>query len=167
MRKLPISIRRNRSEGEKRRGAALVEFALTAPIYLALVLGVVEMGSALEASNQLTSSLREGGRLATMDWEGVVPDGMTPNEKVEQDIRNFLEAVGVPSEEVSLDITHAEGANEGQPFDLADPNNKLELFRISATVPYDEIMTYPANFLGGQTLVSSVVYRAGRISLSN
>lgn len=164
MRKLP-AVRRRHAKGEKRRGAALVEFALTSPIYLALVLGVVEMGSALEASANMTAALREGGRLASMDWDGIVPDGMTPNEKVDQDIRNFLTAVGLPGEEFSITLTYAEGSSEGQPFDLSDPDNENELFRLTASVPYDEVMAYPSNYLGGQTLTASVVYRAGRISL--
>lgn len=162
---IPNTQRRNARPQESRDGAAMVEFAIISPVFLALVLGVVEIGTALEASNLMTSALREGGRLATMDWETVVPQNLTPNEKVETDIRNFLQAAGFPASEVHLTIRHAEGANEGQPFDLADPDNKLQLFTISASIPYDSVSSYPSNFLSGQTLKASITMRAGKIKL--
>ncbi len=148
-----------------RRGAALVEFAIISPVILALVLGVVEMGTALEASNKLTSALREGGRLAAMDWTDIVPNGVTPNDKVMTDIKNFLEASGVPSDQVAISMTFAEGANQGNLFDLADPDNMNELFQISASIDYSAVSSFPAHLMSGQTLTASIVLRAGRIQL--
>lgn len=102
-----------------------------------------------------------------MDWEGVLPEGTTPNQKVIGDIRNFLIASGVPASDAEVTITSAEGPDEGQPFDLADPENNLRLFRISVAIDYDNVSTYPANFMGGQRLRASLVFRAGRVHLMN
>lgn len=150
-----------------RRGAAMVEFALLAPIFLALILGVVEMGNALDSSNVMTAAVREGGRLATMDWKESLPDGMTINQKVIADIQNFLAAAGVPADDVSVSITSAEPGQSGQPFDLGSPSNNLKLFKIEATIPFDSVSSYPSTYMGGRNVTSSLVFRAGRVNLVN
>jgi Flp pilus assembly protein TadG len=50
-----------------RRGAALVEFALVAPIFLAFVVGSIELGRAITVQEALTNASREGARVATLD----------------------------------------------------------------------------------------------------
>src|SRR5262249_43089108 len=127
----PISSPRERD----RRGTATVEFAVIAPIFLILVLGTWEMGTAVRASNNLSAAVREGGRLASMDFTGSLAPNQTANQKVEQDIRAFLNASGLPGSQATITITHADGANAGQTFNLGDKNNYLALFKIKATIP--------------------------------
>ena len=43
-------------------GAALVEFAIIAPLLLLLVFGIIEFGRAYNAQNSLTHAAREGAR---------------------------------------------------------------------------------------------------------
>lgn len=143
-----------------RRGAALVEFAILFPVFLGLILGTIEIGTGLRASNLMASGVREGGRLASMDTTGVLPQGTTLNQKVTLDIRNFLAASGLPADDITITITEAEG---DAPFDLGDPANSLELFRITATIPYDSVSMWPSNFLGGENIRAALVFRAGRI----
>src|SRR5689334_21345201 len=94
-----------------RRGAALVEFAIILPVFLSLMLGVLEIGKALEVSNLMSSAVREGGRLAAMEWEDFIASGTTPNQKVIGDIKNFLVASGVPAASITVTITSAEGSD--------------------------------------------------------
>lgn len=149
----------------KRRGAAMVEFAVIAPVFLALILGTVELGTALKVSNEMAAAIRGGGRLASMDWEGIVPDGVTTNDKVIDDVSHFLAAAGIPADDVTLTITSAEGEDEGESFDLADPDNRLRLFKITAEVPYSAISLYPSHFMAGQSIKASIVFRAGRVQM--
>ncbi|MCC7418849.1 MAG: pilus assembly protein [Planctomycetaceae bacterium] len=150
---------------EKRRGAALVEFALTIPIFLTLIMGVTEIGTALDSTNILSAGLREGGRLATMDWTTVVPSGTTINQKVIGDIQNFYTAAGLPGNEVVVTITSAEGSDMGQDFNLATPSNQGRLFKIAARLPYSSASSIPASFMKNKDLSSSLVFRAGRTTL--
>ncbi len=46
------------------RGQALVEFALVIPLFLALVMGTLDMGRVVWAGNSLASAAREGARFA-------------------------------------------------------------------------------------------------------
>ena len=52
-----------------RRAAAIVEFALIAPLFLLLFLGIVEMGRLLMVQGMLVNAAREGARQATLPLE--------------------------------------------------------------------------------------------------
>lgn len=157
--------RQYRRGTERRKGAALVEFAIIAPVFLALVLGVLELGSALKTANTMTEAVRGGGRLACMDWSEKVPDGTTINQKVIKDVRNFLTASGLPGDDFTITITSAEGTDEGQTFDLSDPDNELRMFKIEASVDFSDVNEYPSHFMAGQEIKAAIVFRAGRVQL--
>jgi len=140
----------------------MVEFAVVAPVFLTLVIGLLEAGQALKAANIMASAVREGGRLAAMDWNGFVPEGFTPNEKVILDVRNFLKASGLPGDNAIIEITSAEGDDEGDEFVLTDPSNTYRLFKISISIDYADISTFPSTFMNGQTLTSELTFRAVR-----
>ena len=157
---------RSRSD-DQRRGAAMVEFAITAPLFLILIVGTIEMGNAIQATSQLSSALREAGRLAGMDWDEIVPEGESPNDKVIRDIRNFLKAAGYPGDDVAIAITSVEGTDIGQTFDLGDPDNERRLFKIEASIPYEKISSFPGHLMDGSDVTGRIIMRAGRISLMN
>jgi Flp pilus assembly protein TadG len=48
-------------------GQSMVEFALAVPIFLLLVLGVVDLGRGFFSYAQLSNSVREGARVATFN----------------------------------------------------------------------------------------------------
>lgn len=146
---------------QNRKGVAAVECAMMLPIMMVLVLGLIEMGTALRASTIMQSSVREAGRLASMDWRYVVEDGETPNRKVEQDIRNFVTASGLPGEDLVVSIEHAEGDSAGTEFDISDSDNQLKLILIEITMPYSSISLFPTEYMGGRDLRAGLVSRAG------
>jgi Flp pilus assembly protein TadG len=57
--------RHTRHDG--RHGAALVEFALVAPIFLLFVVGAAEFGRAIMVQEALTNASREGARVGILD----------------------------------------------------------------------------------------------------
>ena len=146
---------------QNRKGVAAVECAMMLPIMMVLVLGLIEMGTALRASTIMQSSVREAGRMASMDWRYVVEDGETPNRKVEQDIRNFVTASGLPGEDLVVSIEHAEGDSAGTEFDISDSDNQLKLILIEITMPYSSISLFPTEYMGGRDLRAGLVSRAG------
>ncbi|MBX3443123.1 MAG: pilus assembly protein [Planctomyces sp.] len=156
---------RIRTESSDRRGTATVEFAVIAPLFVTLALGTWEMGTAVTASNNLTASVREGGRLASMDFTGKLAQNQTPNQKVIQDIRAFLSATGIPGAQTTVSITHADGALAGQEFDVSSPDNYMQLFCIRVTVPYSAVSLFPNRFMSGQTLRAELTCRRGRVSM--
>lgn len=147
---------------KQRSGAAAVEFALVAPLFLVIVLGISEFGTAIHAHNSLTSAVREGGRLASMDFSSYVTPSQSANDKVIRDIRAFLTASGMPGSQVEITITDVE---TGATFDLSDQANYLRLFRIHASVPYSEISVQPIAYLSGHVIEAQMVYRRGRVQM--
>jgi len=74
---------------------------------LILVLGTIEMGTALRASTIMQSAVRDAGRLANMRWSEVIDEGDTPNAKIERDLRNSVTASGLPGDDLVVTLTYA------------------------------------------------------------
>lgn len=157
----------NAPSATDRRGTATVEFAMVAPLFLTLVLGIAEMSRALNASQILTAALREGGRLAAMDLDGMVASGSTSEAKVISDIRNMITASGLDGSKFTITIKHAEGTKAGQDFDFDDSANYLQYFKIAAEVKYSDVSFMPASVMTNQKLRGSIVLRMGRSSLTD
>jgi len=162
-----MRIKKQKQQEQSRTGAAVVEFALVAPLFLTLVLGTVELGRALDVSSNLSAAVREGGRLASMDSQEYVESGSTANAKVISDIKNILTANGIDGTNVTVTITHADGANAGSTFDLEDSNNDQGHFKVEASVLYDNVSIFPLHTVAGTTLRSAIVLRKGRSALSD
>ena len=64
--------RKNRRSGE--RGAALVEFAIAATVFLTVMFGVIEFGLVLWTHNALTDAARRGARYAVTHPQGAAGD---------------------------------------------------------------------------------------------
>ncbi|MFO1042353.1 MAG: TadE/TadG family type IV pilus assembly protein [Planctomycetaceae bacterium] len=150
---------------QRRRGAATVEFALMAPLFVALTMGTIQTGLAITAAQTLTTALREGGRIASMDYTSRLQPGQTINQKVVQDIKNFLQAEGINSSQVTITITAADGASAGSTFDLSNSANQLKLFKIKAVIPYSAISSVTFYPHTAQTISASIVYRKGKNTL--
>lgn len=132
-----------------RRGVAAVEFAIIAPVFLALVLGMVAVRRAVNTTTVMDAALAQAGRLASMDAGLQLPSGMTLNDKIILDVRNFLRASGIENDEdnLTISITRADDADgnaldpmpnppsSGETFDLSDPANRNRLFRIGIEIP--------------------------------
>lgn len=156
----PFDRHRSAQSVSDRRGAAMMECAITLPVLLIMVLGILEIGSALRASTILQSACRESGRLAAMDWRYIVADGQTPNQKLAQDLRNFVTASGLPGDDLTVNLVFADGAQAGQVFDLSNEDNDLQMIRIEAVLPYSSVSVFPVRFLDGKSLKAFVVMRA-------
>ena len=144
----------------------MVEFAVMLPLFLILILGTLEVGAAMRGAFIIHSAVRGGARLASMDWDDKLAEGETPNQKVEDDIRAFINASGLPGSDATISIEYAEGS-EGQTFDLADADNDLKLFKVQVTIPYSSVSPFPNRYFGSTPLRAALVQRAGQATLSN
>lgn len=140
---------KSKHSDSNRSGVAAVEFAIIAPVFLALVLGMVAVRKAVHTTTVMDAALAQAGRLASMDAGLKLPAGKTLNDKIILDIRNFLRASGIENDETNLTITitRADDANgdvidplpnppsTGEEFDLSDPDNRNRLFRIGIEIP--------------------------------
>jgi len=142
----------------ERRGVVAVEFAIVAPVLLAVILGMMELTKMIEAQNLLEIAAREGARFACMDREGMLQPGQTANQKLSDDVKNYLATTGIPRDEITVEILDHE---TGSDFNIDDPNNDLKLFDVNVKVEYSAIRYSTINLQANYTLKGSVTFRNG------
>ena len=128
---------------KERRGAAVVEFAIVAPLFFLLVFGMVEYGRMVMVQQILTNASREGARSAVLD-------GATAAE-VKSSVVEFLEESSITSvTDDDIDIEPADPSSAG----FGDP------VTVTVTVDFDDVSWMPSPmYLGGQEMSASTVMR--------
>ena len=118
-----------------RLGAAATEFAIIAPVFLLLVIGIIELGRALMVQQVLVNASRVGVREA-------ITLGAT-STGVQAAVEDYSASVAVPG--VSVTVS-------------PDPATAIagDAILVTASVPFEDVswMASPW-FLGGRTLTAS------------
>ncbi|MEM9351776.1 MAG: TadE family protein [Planctomycetota bacterium] len=123
-----------------RRGASAVEFAIVAPIFFMVILGMIEFGRMMMVQQVITNAAREGARIAVLD--------SATNKKVTDKVNDYLNAGGVAGAKIKLTPDPPTNAGFNQPVS------------VSVTVPFDSNTWLPAPFfLGGRVLEAEAVMR--------
>jgi Flp pilus assembly protein TadG len=139
-RKSAAPSRRPMKRGQgSRRGVAAAEFAIVAPVFLMVVLGIIEVGRAIMVQQVLINASRVGARRAVML--------SSTEEAVLGAVSEYTSAVGVGS--VSTTVSPDPGTAEaGEPV------------TVTASVSFSNVSWLPTPwFMGGKTLTSSSVMR--------
>jgi Flp pilus assembly protein TadG len=148
----------------ERRGAVAVEFAAVAPLLLAIVVGMLELSRVYSVQNTLETAAREGARFASLDRTDMLMNGQTANQKLINDVKNFLASTGIQKTDVTVQVVDAE--NPSQSFDLDDEDNDLRLFQIKIDVPYSKVSLSPVKHYHNYNLSAALTFRNGRATLS-
>lgn len=125
----------------KQRGAAAVEFAVVAPIFILLLFGMIEYGRMVMVQQMLTNATREGARRAVLDG--------TTLANVRSTVQDYLS---------SGNIT----VNNGEITCVPDPSAASfgDPVTVSLTVPFSRVSWLPAPlFLGSTNMTASSVMR--------
>ena len=140
-----FNIRRNRkirfsSCQERRRGTAAVEMALTLPIFISAVLGIVELGRGIMVCQMLETAARNGARLAIID--------NTTNAQVTSTVQTFLQTTAnIAPGNVTISI--ADNGNGSASLANAATGDTIS---VTVTVPFADVSWLPPNFLKGVNL---------------
>jgi Flp pilus assembly protein TadG len=125
---------RNRRPG---KGASAVEFAIVAPVFFMIVLGLIEMGRALMVMEQLTEASRRACRVAVIDG--------TSSATIKQAAVDYLTSVGIQGETAGISINDA-------PVDTIEAMNMPSYTEITVviTIPVASCTWLPGGeFLSG------------------
>jgi Flp pilus assembly protein TadG len=118
-----------------RCGAAAVEFAIVAPVFFLLVIGMIEVGRAMMVQQVLINASRVGARQA-------VTAGAT-SSAVQSAVQDYATSVAVPSVSVSVSPDPA-AAKSG------------DTMTVTTSVNYNNVSWLASPwFLGGKTLTST------------
>jgi Flp pilus assembly protein TadG len=151
-------------QSDARRGAVAVEFAVVAPLLLAIVVGMLELSRVYTVQNTLETAAREGARFASLDRSDMNMNGQTANSKLINDVKNFLASTGLSKNDITVQVVDA--AHPTQNFDLDDPANDLKLFQIKVDVPYSKVSLSPVKHYKNTNLSATLTFRNGRATLS-
>lgn len=125
-----------------RRGAAVVEFAIVAPIFFGFTLGMIEVGRGVMVQQILTNASREGARRAVLD-------GATNS-----DVTSFV------STYMSNASVNAAGLNTAISPGLPTASGYNGPVTVTVTVPFNQVTWGPSPiFLNGSTLTASTTMR--------
>lgn len=130
----------------------MVETALVLPIFVLIVLGIVEFGRAFLVANMLAESARHGARIA------ILP-GSTNSAIVAEVKSRVSELASVNGEFVDVDVTvtpHPQ--NVGSNGSLSDAQ-KRDLVTVVVAVPFSKVNVMPIEWLKSTDLKGSCSMR--------
>jgi Flp pilus assembly protein TadG len=128
-----------RSCRKNRRGAAVVEFAIVAPIFFLLIFGMIEFGRVVMVQQLLTNASREGARL------GVLNDAT--DTQVKSKVVSYLAGANITIATSNVTVAYA--------TDASLPGSG-ESVTVTVSVPFNQVSWLPSPmFLKNKTLSAS------------
>jgi Flp pilus assembly protein TadG len=120
-----------------RRGAAVVEFAFVAPLFVMLVFGMIEFGRLVMVQQMLTNASREGARL------GVLSD--TTDTEVKSKVVSYLSSSSITIATSDVSVSYPDSG---------------EAVAVTVSVPFNQVSWLPSPmFLSGYTLSAGSTMR--------
>ena len=123
----------------RRRGAATVEFALVAPVFLLLLMGIFEYGRMVMVQQMLVAASREGARTAIVQGSTV--------ENIKTAVDTYLRRGGISGAALKVSTPNTT-AIHGDPV------------AVTVSIPFAAVSWLPSPFfLGDTTLSATAVMR--------
>lgn len=123
---------------KNRRGSAVVEFAVVAPVFFAFTLGMIEVGRGVMVQQILTTASREGARQAVLD--GATQSAVTTF------ITNYLNSASVSAAGTTVTYSPSLPTSSGYSGPVT----------VTVSVPFSQVSWSPSPiFLNGATLTAS------------
>jgi Flp pilus assembly protein TadG len=128
----------------RRAGAAAVEFAFVAPVFVLLLLGVIELSRGMMVQQIITNATRQGAR------EAALPESTI--DSVKNSVADFLAGSSIP---VALNNITVD----------PDPATtfKNEQITVAVEVEYDDVSWIPGSYLQGKKLRAFTRMRSERL----
>ena len=122
-----------------RRGAAIVEFAVVAPVFLTLIGGTIEVSRAIVVVQLLTNASREGARIAGYDTT-------TSTSTVTSAVNTYLTNERISGATTTISPSSLSSVADGTAVS------------VTVSIPYSKVTWLPKPFfLGGKTLTATTV----------
>lgn len=136
----PARVAGHKLAKKKRRGAAAVEFAIVAPVFLLMIFGLIEFGRLVMVQQVITNASREGARTGVLD-------GATTSN-VQTVVENYLQTAAISGATVTVTPNPPSSAGFGQPV------------TVNVAIGFDNVSWMPSPFfLKDATLTSTSVMR--------
>ena len=136
----------------KRQGIAAVEFALVAPVLCSLILGMIEVGRALEVQMALTNAVREGCR-GFADNTATVPSGYQTGTSA---YAQYLVIDSLNNANLGINTSQVTVTAVATPFTVNGVS--MNQATVTATLPYSSVAWFPA-FILKNNLTASITMK--------
>ena len=73
-----------------------------------MIVGLIELSRVYSVQNTLETAAREGARFAALDRSGMMLGGKTANQKLIDDVKNYLASNNINPEKVNVKVTAAD-----------------------------------------------------------
>jgi Flp pilus assembly protein TadG len=124
----------------QRRGAAAVEFAIVAPLFFLLVMGMIEYGRMVMVQQVITNASREGARRAVLD-------GATTTA-VQSTVTSYMTSSSISGATITVTPNPPSSAASGSPI------------TVTVSIPFSQVSWLPSPmYLGAKTLSATTVMR--------
>ena len=137
----------------RRRGQALVEFALVFPIFAILLFGIIDFGRYVFTANALNNGAREGARSGSVSIRpSPLCDGLSRDACVRAVVAS--RSWGVPASMITTTVTCERVApNDTTPNVIAIGSCRTnDLLRVKTQATFTLVTPLIAQWLGGQVL---------------
>jgi Flp pilus assembly protein TadG len=153
----------SRFSPRRRAGAATVELAFVAPLFVLLLLGAWEVGRMIQLQQILSTAAREGARLAAQGV--IINESGSPTQVnvkagepcVKATVVNYLKQAGlnVSERQVGVAFEFVTGdTKKTEPYQAA----KGQQFRVTVTIPLSALRWSPIGKFTPNAMSSSVVW---------
>lgn len=132
---------------ESRRGAAVVETAVVLPVFILVVLGMIEVGRAIMVAQLVENAAREAARSAIIS-------GSTNQSVTDVATSSLQNSANVSAGSVGVTINVA-GISGGS-VATAQPR---DLITVTVSVPYSSVSWLPPNYMAGKSLTATCAMR--------
>jgi len=129
---------KGRTVRRPRAGATVVEMALMLPLFILIIVGIIEFGRAFMVQQMVTNASREGARHASLP-------NTTENE-VATRVRDYLATGRVNPDVVQVTVT---------PTNLQNATTGTQV-SVEVRVPYNGVAWMPTPWFLGQATLNSV-----------
>jgi Flp pilus assembly protein TadG len=117
-----------------RAGATALEFAFVGPVFLMLILGIIEVGRGLMVQSLLTNAARAGARTGIIEGKG--------NTDITSAVATSLSGLGISGDAIAVQVN--DGSADAS---SAQPNDEIT---VTVSVPVSSVSWVPVpNFLNG------------------
>jgi Flp pilus assembly protein TadG len=128
----------------RRPGAATVELALVAPLFLLMLAGIIEFGQAFRLEHALSNAARRGARAA-------IVDGATTSQVTEKVKTHCASLLGVSKDH--LKVTVSLKGQVGADVSTAAAGDEIT---VTVSIPYSKVgVGFYTNLFSGKSLSSS------------
>jgi Flp pilus assembly protein TadG len=128
-----------------RRGAAAVEMAVVLPVFITLILGMIELGRGIMVAQLMVNAAREAARAGVIDGSS--------NSSVSSVATSFLQnAANINPGSVTVTITTSGGGD-------VSSAKAQDLITVNLSVPFSDVSWLPPKYLAGMNLTAMSAMR--------